>query len=173
MLPVAFLDALSAELVRALTGRLFTETQIRAVTSHAAGKYFASFFPEPKDERAARAKVEEARDHISKASSIITQLQGELNSQTQQLDEVLTEIEEKKQLAQRYAALAQTRQEQFAAFKTEMEAVLRQELVAQSEKGKGMRRLASAVLWGLTLVLGAALGAYFKDILAWLLSLIT
>jgi small-conductance mechanosensitive channel len=167
------LDAVTAELVRTLTGRLFTEAQIRTVTSHAVGKYFADLFPEPKDERAARARVEEARDHISKASSIISELQAELSSQTKQLDEVLTEIEEKKQLAQRYATLAQTSQEQFAAFKAEMEAVLRQELVAQSEKGKGMRRLASAVLWSLTLILGAALGAYFKDILAWLLSLTT
>lgn len=34
-------------------------------------------------------------------------------------------------------------------------------------QGKTPRRLASAFLWLLTLVLGAALGAYFKEIVAW------
>ncbi|MDX6385593.1 MAG: hypothetical protein QOK48_3166 [Blastocatellia bacterium] len=171
MFPLEFINAISAELFRALTGRLFTEAQIRTVTSNAIGKYFADFFPEPKDERAARERVQEAQEHISKASAIITQLQTELGSQTQQLDSVLKELEDKKQLAQRYAALAETSQEQFAAFKAEMETVLRQELVAQSEKGKAMRRLASAVLWVVTLIIGAALGAYFKEVLAWLWSL--
>lgn len=167
MLPIELFNAVGAELFKAISGRLFTETQIKAVASHAVGKYFSEFLPELKDERAARERVEEARDHIAKATHIIAQLQSELGSQTQQLDSVLKELEEKKQLAQTYGALAKTSQEQFAAFKLEMEDALRQELLAQSEKGKGIRRFASAMLWVITLVLGAALGTYFKDVLEW------
>lgn len=48
-----------------------------------------------------------------------------------------------------------------------MESALRQELVAQSERGKTTRQIASFMLWLLTLILGAALGAYFKEIIAW------
>lgn len=161
-----FFNAISAEAIRTITGRLFTDAQIRQVATHAVGKYFADLMPEPADERAARKRVEEAQSHIEKASVIISQLQSELGSQTQQLDKVLLEIEEKKQLAMKYEALAKTGQEQFAAFKYEMEAALRQELVAQSEKGKTVRRLASGFLWLVTLVFGAALGTYFKEVLA-------
>jgi hypothetical protein len=160
--------AISTEVIRAVTGRLFTDAQIRQVSTHAVGKYFADLLPEPADERAARERVEEARVHIAKASEIITQLQTELGSQTQQLDKVLAEIEEKKLLASRYEALAKTGQEQFAAFKSEMEAALRQELTTQSEQGRTLRRVASGLLWLVTLVLGAAFGSYFKEVLAWL-----
>lgn len=170
MLPLDLINAVSAQLIRSITGRLFTDSEIRALSTHAVGKYFSDLLPEPKYERAARERVEEARTHIARASQIVTQLQIELGSQTQQLDAVLKELEEKKQLAQKYETLAHTSQEQFAAFKAEMEATLRQELVAQSERGKGLRRVASAILWFVTLVLGAALGAYFKDILGWLQS---
>ena len=94
-------SAISAELIRTVTGRLFTDAQIRQVAGHAVGKYFADLLPEPADERAARERVEEAQTHISRASEIITQLQSELGTQTQQLNRVLAEIEEKKKLAER------------------------------------------------------------------------
>lgn len=171
MLYPDFINAIAAEAIRTITGRLFTDAQIRQVATHAVGKYFADLMPEPADERAARVRVEEAQSHIEQASAIISQLQSELGSQTQQLDKVLAEIEEKKQLAMKYEALAKTGQKQFEAFKSEMEDALQQELATQSEKGKTVRRFASGFLWLVTLVLGAALGTYFKEVLAWLRTL--
>ncbi|GAB2707923.1 hypothetical protein [Comamonas sediminis] len=103
-----FINAIAAEAIRAITGRLFTVVQIRQVATHAVGKYFADLVPEPTDERAARVRVLEARGHLEQASAIISQLQSELGSQTQQLDKVLSEIEDKKQLALKYEALAKT-----------------------------------------------------------------
>src|SRR3990167_8313124 len=102
MLYPDFINAIAAEAIRTITGRLFTDAQIRQVATHAVGKYFADLMPEPADERAARVRVEEAQSHIEQASAIISQLQSELGSQTQQLDKVLAEIEVKKQLAMRY-----------------------------------------------------------------------
>lgn len=165
---LSLITAVNTELIRAITGRLFTDDQIRQVASHAVGRYFADLLPEPADERAARERVEEAQLHIEKASGIIGQLQAELGTQTEQLNQVLAEIEEKKQLAMRYEALAKTGQEQFSAFKAEMETALRHELQNQSNRGKTLRRIASALLWFITLLFGAALGTYFKEVLAWL-----
>ena len=59
MLEIA--SALSTEVLRTVTGRLFTDAQIRQVALHAVGKYFADLLPEPADERVARERVEEAR----------------------------------------------------------------------------------------------------------------
>lgn len=87
--------AVGVELSRAITGRLFTEDQIRAVTKSTIGRYFADFLPEPADEKTARERVEEARQHIGKASAIIGQMQGELAQQSMQLDALLGEVEEK------------------------------------------------------------------------------
>jgi len=155
-----------------LTGRLLSEKEVRALTSHVVGKYFAEWFPEPEAERSARERVEEARLHIGKASQIIAEMQIDLSHQTERLDQVLSEIEEKKELSERYQRLAETNQEQFAAFRGELEGAVRQELVAQSEQGKGLRRLASVLIWLLTLVAGAALGAYFREIVAWMQGII-
>ena len=160
-------SAVAVELSRAITGRLFTEDQIRSVTKTAIGKYFTDLLPEPADERTARERVEEARVHIGKASAIIGQMQVELSTQSKQLDALLGEVEEKKKLADKYGQLAATNQKQFAAFRAEMEDVLRKELVAQAEKGRRLRQAASFAIWFVTLVLGAWLGTYFKEVLAW------
>ena len=136
--------AIVIELIRAVTGRLFTEDQIHEVTTTAIGKYFADWFPEPADERAARERVEEARLHIQKASLIISGMQEELSQQTAQLDNLLDDVEEKKKLAERYGHLTATNREQFAALRAELEESLRKELVAQAEKGRRLRQAGSA-----------------------------
>ena len=79
----------------------------------------------------------------------------------------MSEVEEKKQLAEKYQTLAQTNREAFEAFRLEMEGTLRNELIRQSEKGKGIRRMASFIVWLITLTLEAVLGTYFKDLTAW------
>lgn len=165
------LGAVWVELFKSVTGRLFTEAQIKSLSVHTVGKYFADFLPDPKDEGAARVRVEEARDHIAKAGQIIDSLQSQLGAQAEQLDAVLKELEEKKQLAQQYQTLATVGEEQFAVLRMQMEEALRQELLAQSEKGKKLRRVASAFWWLVTLVLGAALGTYFKEVVQWLSSI--
>ena len=160
------------ELIRAITGQLFTKEQINQITSHAVGKYFSEFFPEPEREAKAKERVEAARQHIIQANSIISEMQTDLDSQNAQLDSLLVDIEEKKKLAEKYSRLAATNEEKFAAFKEEMGAALKEELVQQSEEGKTLRRISSASIWFVTLLLGATLGTYFKDIVAWILTLV-
>jgi hypothetical protein len=158
------------ELTRFITGQLFTEKQIRSITSHAVGKHLSDWFPEPESEIRTQERVKQAKLYINEASLIIASMQEELVTQSAELDELLKAIDEKKRLAERYANLAQTSAEKFSAFKVEMEEALRQELRRQSEKGKFIRLAVSFSLWFITLVLGAALGAYFRDITGWLTS---
>ncbi|MCU7932802.1 MAG: hypothetical protein KZQ90_18560 [Candidatus Thiodiazotropha sp. (ex Codakia rugifera)] len=156
------------DLLRSITGQLFTKDQISQITSHAAGKYFADLFPKPALETKARERVEEARQHIIEANAIISEMQVDLESQHAQLDSLLEDIEEKKRLAEKYAQLAETNEANFAALKEEMSNALREELLQQSEQGKTLRRVSSALIWIVTLLIGAALGTYFKNIVEWL-----
>lgn len=150
------------ELSKIVTGKLLTDGQIRGVTGHVVGRYFSDFFPTPQREAEAEKRINNASLHITEASKIISGLQDDLESQARQLDALAREIEEKKQVAERYAVLAQTNQDALAAFKAELEETVRKELTAQSEKGKHIRRLASLIIWVVTLILGAALGAYLE-----------
>lgn len=161
------LTQIHAELIRSFTGQLFTKDQISQITSHAIGKHLSELFPRAEREMRARERVDEARQHINQASSIITDMQADLEHQSAQLDVLLGEIAEKKKLAEKYAELAQTNQDTFLAFKEEMGAALRAELLQQSEAGRALRRASSIVIWTISLFLGAALGAYFKEIIAW------
>lgn len=148
-------------LTRIITGRLLTDEQIQNISERVVGTYFEDWFA-PKRQLEAELRVQEARKHISEASRIISSLQGDLEAQAQQLDELSKEIEEKKELANRYAVLAKTNQEAFSAFKAEMEEAVRKELVAQAEKGKRTRRFVTFTIWLITLILGATLGAYLE-----------
>ncbi|MFX4228723.1 MAG: hypothetical protein ACFHHU_12865 [Porticoccaceae bacterium] len=159
---------LTTEIIRIVTGRMFSEEQIKSITSHAAGKYLAEFFPESGEEVDARKRVEDAKNHISSASKIISDLQAELDTKTTNLDALLEDIEEKKKLAERYQQLASTNKEQFAALRQEMEDALRRQLIEESQKGKNIRRFVSFLIGLLTLIAGAALGAYFKEVIAWI-----
>lgn len=163
---------ISSSISRSLTGQLFTDGQIKSFTSNAIGRYFSGWFPQPKDERKARKRVEAAKEYIDKASSIITAMHSDLDSQTTQLDHLLMEIKKKKTLAKKYEELAETSQEKFSAFRHEMEEILREKIIEESGKGKRVRQAASFLIWSFTLILGAALGAYFKLIVAWCATII-
>ena len=162
---------LAVEVARALSriisGRLMTEEQIRTVTGGLVGKYFADWFPTSQQELEAGRRVEVARTHIAEATRIIDGLRSDLDHQAGLLDRLAKEIEDKRQIAERYAALAQTNREASAAFRAEIEETLRRELLAQASKGRRLRQIVSFIAWLMTLLLGAALGAYFLDIVKW------
>jgi len=163
-----FLMDLLSEVFRAFTGKLYTDEQIRTISSGAFGKYFSEFFPTPKDELAAKERADSARMHISAASSIIRDMHEELDAQDRKLGELLKEVEKKKKMADSYQALANTDKKAFEAFRSEMEEALRKELQQQAEKGKRIRQIVSLIFWVVTLIAGAALGAYFTDIVKWI-----
>lgn len=166
-----FIDEVANALIRAITGRIFTEDQIKKITSDAIGKYFADLFPTPKEELVAKERFESARNHILSASTIIREMQQELEGQDKKLTNILQEIEEKKKLADHYQALAKTNQKEFQAFREEMEVALRKELIQQTERGKRLRQILSILIWLFTLIAGAALGTYFNQILTWIRTL--
>lgn len=145
---------------RLLTGKLLAPDQIQNISKSVVGKYFTDWLP--KEEVEAETRVEQARTHITEASRLIAGLQNDLEQQAQRLDLIQKEILEKQELVSRYSTLAEAKQETVAAFKTELEEALRKELVAQSEKGKQLRRLLGIILWIITLLLGAGLGAYVQ-----------
>lgn len=95
-------------------------------------------------------------------------MQDDLEAQDRKLDDLLLKVEEKKRLADRYQALAHTNREAFNAFREEMEEALRKELADQGERGRVARQIISVLFWLFTLVAGAALGAYFHEIIAWI-----
>ncbi len=158
---------LVAVLMRALTGALYTDEQIKSITKGATGKYLKEFFPPTKDKIDAQNRVDAARNHIESASTIIRDMQDDLEAQDKQLNNLIDTIKEKKKLADRYQTLADTNKEAFDAFRTEMEEALRKELVEQANVGRRLRQAASAIIWLITLVAGAALGTYFKEIVTW------
>jgi hypothetical protein len=162
---------LSTQLIRIATGSLFTQEQIRGITSHAVGKYFSELFPADEAEVDAQEKVKRATEHITKAASIVRGLQTDLAGKTATLNQLIKDIEEKEKTAAQFAALANANSATVAAIRAQLEEAVRKELITQSAQGRTVRRMASAILWVVTLVLGAALGAYFPILVSWASSL--
>jgi len=144
-----------------ITGKLLSDEQIKQISENVVGAYFIDWLPETKHEKETKERVEEARSHIFQASQIISTLQDDLDNQTNKLDQIIIEIEEKKKLADHYSTLAETKEKAFEAFKIEIEKAVRVQLKAEAERGKKARQVVSFVFWLITLILGAALGAYF------------
>lgn len=158
---------LLAALTRAITGSLYTDDQIKSITKGATGKYLKEFVPETREDTFSKNRAESARNHIEAASTIIRDMQEDLEAQDKQLCTILETINEKQKLADRYQTLADTNKEAFDAFRIEMEEALRKELVEQANNGKRTRQLVTFIIWLFTLIGGAVLSTYFKDIIVW------
>ncbi|WP_392533044.1 hypothetical protein [Nostoc sp. C117] len=150
------------QLSKLITGKLLTETQIESISKHVVGQYFVDWLPTSQKDAEAEQRISFAKTHITEAAKIITSLQDDLEKQVKQLDLLAKEIEEKKQTAERYAVLAKINQDDFAAMRAELEEALRNQLRAEAEQGKGIRRTVSFGSWVITLILGAALGTWFQ-----------
>lgn len=156
------------QITRLLTGKLFTEDQINLITKHSLGKYLEALFPENEEELDRKQRISVAQDHILNASKIMAEMRVDLDAQAEAAEMLVSEIEEKKELAKKYSALAQNNQDAASAMRMEIEESIKQELRRQSLEGRAARRFVSILLWSFTLVIGAALGTYFKDITSFL-----
>jgi len=157
MLINQLLGQVSRAVIQVITGKFLTDEQIRLISKNVVGAYFADLLPTPKNELEAKERIEQASLYITEASQIISGLQNDLDNQASQLDQIIREIEEKKKVANHYSMLAETNQKAFTAFKIEMEESIRKQLNAEANKGKRARQIVSAVMWLITLILGAAL----------------
>jgi hypothetical protein len=149
-----------------LSSKLLTDEQIRNISTNVVGEYFSDWFATPAQERETSEKVASAQKHIAEATDIISGIRADLDAQAKQLTQLVSDIAAKKKDAEHYAALAQTNQELFAPFRSEMERTIREQLIAQANKDKRLRQAVSFMLWFITLVSGAALGTYFPQIVA-------
>jgi len=57
-----YIEILSS-LSRGVTGQLFTDDQIKAITSHAIGRYLSDWLPEPEEEKKARESRRSKRSY--------------------------------------------------------------------------------------------------------------
>jgi lipopolysaccharide export LptBFGC system permease protein LptF len=158
------------QITRILTGRLFTEEQIKSITKHSLGRYLEALFPENEEEVDRTRRISIAQEHIISASKIMAEMRVDLDAQAEVADFLAAEIEEKKELAKKYSALAQNNQDAASAMRMEIEEAINQELRRQSLEGRTARKIASTIIWCVTLVIGAALGTYFKDITSFLMT---
>jgi hypothetical protein len=163
---------LSKAAVQILTGNIFSDEQIRLISKNVVGAYLEDWLPTPKEVVESKQRVELARLHITEASQIISSLQGDLDNQAQQLDKIIKDIEEKRKIADHYSTLAETNEKAFEAFKVEMEKAIRMQLQSETEKGKKARKVVSFIVWFITLILGAALGAYFIPLVEFIKNLL-
>jgi hypothetical protein len=143
-----------AELSKIITGKLLTDAQITTASKTIVGSHFTDFLAPTQKEVEAKERIENARRHISEASTIISSIQNELEDQAAKLDFLVKEIEQKKELADRYATLAKANEEYFLAYRAEMEDAVRKELIAQSETHKNMRKVLAVFLFIFSAVFG-------------------
>lgn len=132
-----------------------------------ADKIVADFFVkvEKAESKEDPAKlIDDARNHMAAAGAIFDQLKSELDQKSVDLDTLAKQVEEKKIEAVHFSNLAGVGEAAFASFRKEMEESVQQSLQTQAKNG----RLARITITIVTLIVGAGLGAYFKDLVTWL-----
>ena len=170
-----FLQNLLLELTRILTriitGRLLTAEQINGVTGTVVGKYFTDWFRSHR----MRSKPRNVLTALSNTSQKPIESLAASNTtwirRRNSWENSRWKLMKKRSIAERYAAMAATNETAVAAFRAELERALRRELTEQANRGKRLRQLASFTVWFVTLIMGAALGAYFPQIVHWVRSI--
>ncbi len=164
---VQLAHSIAYSFVNGITGRLFTQKQIGDIAKSVISISFSPDAPDPADPTAAQERFDEARVHFAKANAIITDMQEELTQQSNKLGELHVEVATQKNLAAEYGRLAALSKEDSSAVRGAFEEAVRNGIAAEAEKGRTSRRIASAIWAVVTLVGGAWLGAYFKEIPSW------
>ena len=162
-----------AALSQLISGRILSEDQIKRISNDAIGKHFKDFLPIAEKDQTNQDRVEKAQESIARASGIIGEIKKDLDDQTRQLNEMLVKAETKKQQVEKYSALATMAESQAKAVREELTNTIRNELEAHTKKGRRVRQLVSLAAWLATLILGAALSSYFKDIWVWARTLLS
>lgn len=164
-----FIDALSVVIIRAITGLLLSDREVKEIAQEATEHLlrFDPFGPIRGTGDQPPEKIAIAQNHIRSASAIIGEIAGELEAQSIALENLTAEFESKRKVAAEYEQLAATNEAAAEAFTNQMRRSIATELEERSRKGRNMRRFTTLFIWFITLVSGAALGHYFSDILGY------
>ena len=109
-------------------------------------------------------RAQEASNHLSEAGRILGQLQGELNTKNQELQSLLSTINDRKDEASHYEQLANLNKKTADAFTKEIEKRMREQIRIELERGKTKRKIISAIVWTITLILGGVVGVLFQKL---------
>lgn len=115
------------------------------------------------DQISIQDRTERASKLIMEAGIIITDLQKELTENNNQLNEIVSNIQLKREEAEHWRALASTNQQLANALIKEIEQRVGNEIRKQLERDKNRRRIISIIVWIITLLLGAFLGAIVQE----------
>lgn len=121
-------------------------------------------FPNKDQEDSIQIRTQEASNHLSEAARILGQLQSELNDRNQELQMLLTTINDRKDEASHYAELANVNKNTADAFRKETEKILREQLRIEFERDKTKRKIVSAIVWTITLLLGGIVGVLIQKL---------
>jgi len=108
-------------------------------------------------------RVEMAADHLLKAGSLLSSLRTDLERQSQELANVQANIDKHKQDVEYWKKLADINKESAQVLTVELESALRRQIRQELDRGKNLRRVASAIGWIITLILGGIVGAMIQQ----------
>ncbi len=85
MIVQSLFNELFIQILRTLTGQLFTKEQIRQITQHSLGRYLAELFPEDEKALDRAQRLSAAKQHMESAARIMSEMRLELDAQTETL----------------------------------------------------------------------------------------
>ncbi len=110
-----------------------------------------------------RTRAQLASDHLSQAGVILADLQSELDRRSGELDSLLNLIDSRRAEAEHWAEVAATNEKQASALIQEIESRVGKKVQEKLEERKVRRRVSGILLWVLTLVAGALIGAIVQQ----------
>lgn len=150
----AFLDAL-AEISRQLIGTSIAPILATDAITKVVAEVLRDFMSAERRAPTISDRAADATKALTHASQIIGELETELANHKNRLDEVVVQIETKRMEANHWANLASFNEQQVAALTAEVERRLREQIRAEQKRNIGWRRVATFVIWLITLILGA------------------
>jgi hypothetical protein len=109
-------------------------------------------------------RVKMAGEHLQLAGSILTELQNNLEQQSQQLVAIQADLEKRKQDAEYWKKLADINKDSAAVLTGEIERAMRQQIRKELDRGKTLRTIGGFIGWVITLLLGGVVGAAIQQI---------
>lgn len=149
-------------MVDVLRGVTATQVILGPVLGDVVNQVVRDLLARPQAEDDIRARAAAASNHLAEAGAILSELQRELTSRNDELSQLLASIEERREEAEHWKKLASVNEDLAQSLTREIERRVREQMRLELERNKTIRRIASFLVWLLTLFLGAIIGVWVQ-----------
>ena len=158
----SFLAEVAPAWLSILPGTYILEPALSKIISQVVSDVVNKTLSQPSEDDIAR-RAQLASNHLSEAAGILTDLQVELNTRNQELINLISTINARREEAEYWKTIASANEGLASKLTKEIERRVGEQIRVEFSRGKTRRQIIGVIMWLVTLIAGGIVGAVIQQ----------